>query len=648
MLNISKKTDPRLQWDMLWRRKWVVIAATAVGVLAGLYRILTSTPMYDASATILLRALDLTSRTVERFAPEVRAWQDLATLQAQILSPEILTRVIDQVGLKDDPEMRPQAEGNRQENPELSLDEIKQMLVIQRLKEKVIKITPTGDNIVKISAEHKNPRVAYEIVKNLVDVFIEHSRRTEQGGVKSGLAFGREQMLVYKRKLEEAESRLQQFTAGVALEAFNASRTSGDHIAELRLIVASTAAQLEQEKAALQAAQTQLAAQNVDPPKLTSLLLEQLHQHQLDKLALLMNLLSQSSAGEAEVIRLNTEIKNLDVAVQNEMQRLLAEQSYAANRSSWFEREIEGWRVQFLEKKKAQLEQMSRAYQQSQKASASNAPAYEVTETSLKREVDQARELYHLFLHQAQGSEMQAALQNAQNEYHYRILEPAQIPLHSNSMSNFKKLLIAGAAGFIFGLLLAFRLEGFKRTFTTVEEVSEQMQLPVVGLMPKLQKKEVLFELDGKDTLEVQRVTTRIMKHLPAGNVQLDKFPADKQRTLLITSSIDTEGKSTFAAHLAANLAAFQRWPVLLIDADLRRPEQHRLVKIENQAGLVNLLEDHNALPALLASTQYENLSVLPSGRLQCAPLELFTSKRFATALEELKKEFAFIIIDAP
>ena len=243
---------------------------------------------------------------------------------------------------------------------------------------------------------------------------------------------------------------------------------------------------------------------------------------------------------------------------------------------------------------------------------------------------------------------MQAALRNAQNEYHYRILEPAQIPLHANSMSAFKKLLIAGALGFIFGLLLAFRLDSLNTTFTAVDEVSEQMQLPVVGLMPKLQKKEFQFELDGKDTLEVQRVTTRIMKHLPAGNVQLEKFPADKQRTLLITSSVDTEGKSTFAAHLAANLAAFQRWPVLLVDADLRRPEQHRLFRVDNQSGLVNLLEGNNAVPALLASTQYENLTVLPSGRLQGTPLEIFTSRQFADALTDLKKQFAFIIIDAP
>jgi capsular exopolysaccharide synthesis family protein len=414
------------------------------------------------------------------------------------------------------------------------------------------------------------------------------------------------------------------------------------------LVIASTAAQLEQENAALQAAKKQLATQNLDPPKLTSLLLEQLHRQQLDKLAQLTNLLSHSSAAEAEVIRLNSEIKNLDGIVQNEMQRLLAEQTVTANRSLWLEREIEGWRAQFLEKKKTQLEKMLAAYEQSQKASASKAPVYEVTETSLRREVDQARELYQLFLHQAQGSEMQAALRNAQNEYHYRILEPAQIPLHSNSMSTFRKLLIAGAVGFILGLLLAFRLEGLNRTFMTVEEVSEQVQLPVVGLMPKLQKKGFQFELDGKDTLEVQRVTTRIMKHLPAGNLQIDKFPADKQRTLLITSSIDTEGKSTFAAHLAANLAAFQKWPVLLIDADLRRPEQHRLFKVDNQSGLMNLLEDNNAVSALLASTQYENLSVLPSGRLQGTPLELFTSKRFASALAELKKEFAFIIIDAP
>jgi len=290
--------------------------------------------------------------------------------------------------------------------------------------------------------------------------------------------------------------------------------------------------------------------------------------------------------------------------------------------------------------------------QQSRLSSVAQLPSKEVTEERLKNDVDQARELYQMFLQQTQGSEMQAALQNTQNEYQYRILDPAQIPLEPISMSKRTRLMICGFLGIGLGFGLAFGCEYFNRTFLSVDEIKEFTSLPVIGVMPRIAKKDFSFDLDGQDTIEVQRVTTRLMQHSKFDELLEGGLSAGKQKTLLITSSIASEGKSTFAAYLAASVAMMQEAPVLLIDADFRRPTQHKLFKVDNRNGLANLLEQpaptKAALRAMLVQTSYSKLSLLPCGLSGRKPIDLFSAKQFLQLLKLLKKDFPFIILDAP
>jgi capsular exopolysaccharide synthesis family protein len=119
-------------------------------------------------------------------------------------------------------------------------------------------------------------------------------------------------------------------------------------------------------------------------------------------------------------------------------------------------------------------------------------------------------------------------------------------------------------------------------------------------------------------------------------------------RTLLVTSAGPSEGKSTVAANLAVVMAQ-ANLKVVIIDADLRRPTQHKLFNQVNRSGLTDvILRDPDQWSGLAASSSVPNLSLLLSGSLPPNPSELLGSKRMQQLVEYLHKIYDVVIIDAP
>ena len=115
-------------------------------------------------------------------------------------------------------------------------------------------------------------------------------------------------------------------------------------------------------------------------------------------------------------------------------------------------------------------------------------------------------------------------------------------------------------------------------------------------------------------------------------------------RSFLITSARPSEGKSTVVASLACALAAV-RHPVLVIDADLRRPRQHHLFDISNREGLTDALKGIRHAADLWQPTRY-GPTVLTSGCRTRDPQYLLQSDRLSTVLAEAREHFEFILID--
>jgi capsular exopolysaccharide synthesis family protein len=117
--------------------------------------------------------------------------------------------------------------------------------------------------------------------------------------------------------------------------------------------------------------------------------------------------------------------------------------------------------------------------------------------------------------------------------------------------------------------------------------------------------------------------------------------------TLLVTSCIPREGKSTTVANLGVTFAMAQK-KVLVIDADLRRPILHRLFGIPNNLGLTHSLSDAADFDQVLSPTKVQNLWVVTCGIIPPNPSELLGSQKMRAFLDRAMAQFDMVLLDSP
>ncbi|MBQ7745668.1 MAG: CpsD/CapB family tyrosine-protein kinase [Ruminococcus sp.] len=122
---------------------------------------------------------------------------------------------------------------------------------------------------------------------------------------------------------------------------------------------------------------------------------------------------------------------------------------------------------------------------------------------------------------------------------------------------------------------------------------------------------------------------------------------ADDDKLFAVTSYSKGEGKSTVSANLAISFSKMEK-KVLLVDCDLRRPNIHNIFKIENQAGLSNVIGKMVEFEDVIHRNVLPNLDILPSGTIPPNPSELLCSPKFTNLIKKLYEEYDYIIFDTP
>ena len=128
-------------------------------------------------------------------------------------------------------------------------------------------------------------------------------------------------------------------------------------------------------------------------------------------------------------------------------------------------------------------------------------------------------------------------------------------------------------------------------------------------------------------------------------NIEYSSFD-DEYRVIVVTSSVPGEGKSTTSGNLAIALAQSGN-SVLLVDCDMRKPSIHKKFKISNAAGTAELLL-RKKLFEEVANKYNENLTIITAGKITPNPSEMLASRAMTAFIEEMKKEFKYIILDTP
>jgi capsular exopolysaccharide synthesis family protein len=223
-----------------------------------------------------------------------------------------------------------------------------------------------------------------------------------------------------------------------------------------------------------------------------------------------------------------------------------------------------------------------------------------------------------------------------------RVVSWASVPVDESS-PKYGLTLVGGTMGFAFGgFCLSLLNERRRRGFTRLAELEDELGLLTAGLTPALPRRSMTprrLRAGGDPTpMRELSLTVRALAHTPKSD--------RTYRTMLVTSSIPGEGKSTTALSLARSVAsAGQR--CLLIDADIRDPSLHRTLGLPATPGLVELTIDQAPLESVIRDVDGEGFVFLPAGRPTRDVLSPFTGAGFAEMFADLKRIYDVIVIDS-
>ncbi len=222
--------------------------------------------------------------------------------------------------------------------------------------------------------------------------------------------------------------------------------------------------------------------------------------------------------------------------------------------------------------------------------------------------------------------------------------------------------LIGAILGFIGAFGWVLMLEFNDTSIRNVDDVAEYIGLEVIGTIPRMR----FGRPHGQHRRRATYVTTVdeeqndaciVTQHDPKSpiseayralrtNFQFSTIK-DNPRTLMLTSAVPGEGKTTTAVNMAVTMADFGM-RVLIVDTDLRRPNVHRVLRMKRGPGLADVLRDGLPLESVIRPTRIHNLWTISSGRVPPNPSELIGSERMTEVMKELGAEFDMVICDAP
>ena len=237
---------------------------------------------------------------------------------------------------------------------------------------------------------------------------------------------------------------------------------------------------------------------------------------------------------------------------------------------------------------------------------------------------------------------------------------PSDVPVSPRRLTTVVAALFLST---LFGMGLALFLEYLDDTIRSTEEIENYLQLPALAAIPTMEsmpKRKLLLVGSGSDDFDDRENSELLIHSDPRSSLAeayrqlrtsiLLSTAGHAPKSLLVTSSLPSEGKTTTATNPAISLAQTGA-KVLIIDADMRRPRLHSVFNISNSDGLSTLLSSELAETEILNVVKYDErtkLNLLTSGPIPPNPAELIGSDQMVNLLKTLQKHYTHVVVDSP
>lgn len=228
-----------------------------------------------------------------------------------------------------------------------------------------------------------------------------------------------------------------------------------------------------------------------------------------------------------------------------------------------------------------------------------------------------------------------------------RIIDPATVPQKPYLPKKMINLAAALLGGILLGIILILIVDFLDQSVKSSEDLEAKLKIPFLGFVPyeKLKKRESEYAIMLKEGNFLMAENIRNIRTML--NFALK---SNDTKAILITSSLQGEGKSNISSNLAVAFAQTGK-KVLLVDGDLRRCRLHKVFKVSSEKGLSNLWTDDekkNSFEANIQSTDVKNLYIMTSGQRPPNPAELLNTPLLDSFVKWAEDKFDLVIIDCP
>ncbi|HEU4704153.1 MAG TPA: polysaccharide biosynthesis tyrosine autokinase [Sphingomicrobium sp.] len=595
-----------------WR--WLILGAVALGLAGAIIVTLLTQPLYRAWVT-----LEVNPPTVEildeksRESASVPSLYDFVATQIGLLSSRTLAeRVAQDLNLASNPQFVG-TEGDVATRLKLATSKVAAGLKVE---------APEEGQLIKFNYVSESPQLAAEVANGIAENFISSGLQRRFEASTYARNFLQQQIAKTRRDLEKSEKQMVAYAQAQGIintggnqqgEAPNdAASLQGASLVALNTALAeATARRVQAEGAYRQARLTGASAGVADTQSLRQAKAALEAEYQ-EKRTLMKPEHPDMLSLRSRIDELNRQISSEGSQIASgRVGALLAEYRAAAS-----------------------AENALRSRVASLKGSVLDLRGRSIQYNILQREVDTNRGLYDALLQRYKEIGVAGGIGTTP----VSIVDRAEVPGGPYKPNLIFNLFAGLALGLLAGIAAAVILEILNDTVKTREDVRTKLGLACLGAIPKRRGKGSVVEDLTDPTSPIAEAYSAVLAALRFSTA------TGAPRTLLVTSSRASEGKSSSALALAQNHAR-RGGRVLLIDSDLRRPAFKAASKAR---GLTKLLTNEEPIGEHIAATQHENLWLLPCGPIPPNPADLLSTPRIKQIIAEAAAQFDMVVIDGP
>ncbi|MBB1281431.1 polysaccharide biosynthesis tyrosine autokinase [Pseudoalteromonas sp. SR41-1] len=631
--------------NIIKRNLWRVFCFAIVITILVIMLVLTMTPRYSATATLLIESEQSKAVSFDEVYGLDSSKKEYYLTQFEVIKSDSIAReVITKLDLKSHVDFIPKSSVSKEfaniiiafipflQTKELELSQedkshLEMLYLLNEFKSNLSVSPIQNTQLVKISFESSDPKLAALVANTVGEVYIESQMRAKMGITQQASNWLNTRLSALRIQLDTSEQKLQAYR-------------EAQKLVDIEGIAGLVTQELEQ------MSQQLLVARN-EKNNLQSInrVISEYGNNNLELLGSMPEITSHKVVQDVkrEVILVERKVSELSEVYGPKHPKIISAKAELATVKTNLDKQIKGL-ITGIEKElnritrtvsalEADLAKIRAEYQEiTRKETAYN---------QLKREVETNRSIFNTFLSRSKETEVTSDFSSAAARFTDRAYAPNK-PAKPN-----KKLIIilAFVASFGFAVVMSFIFDALNDTVKTKNDVEGKLAQRMLGLLPhvKLPKNSV-FPIHAYLDDNYRRFAESVRTFRTS--LLLTQLERDL-KVIAVTSSSPGEGKTTTSANLAMSLA--QMGKVLIIDGDLRKPSIAKRFDIPVfHPGLSNLIVGTEELTECVHIDEQSGVAIMPSGQIPGNPLELLSNIRFSELLELLKAKYDHIIIDTP